>query len=231
MSRARGIWAVVPAKGVSGAKQRLAGLLGAEDRRQLALAMLEDVLAALCGVHGIAGVALVTCDPVASDLGRSFRVRLLPQDRDVGHTAAVAHAARTLRAEGCTGMIVVPGDVPLVTARDIRRLLAAHGPAPAVTLAPDRDGRGSNGVVCSPPDALPFCFGEDSFRRHLERARALGIRPAVVRLLGLGLDLDRPADLLAFAAQPSETRTWGWLRRRRLIDASRPALDRTAELP
>ena len=46
------IWAVVPVKDLDGAKQRLAGLLPPTQRRALAAAMLEDVLAALVAGAG-----------------------------------------------------------------------------------------------------------------------------------------------------------------------------------
>ena len=93
-----------------------------------------------------------------------FWTRLLPSLR------AVAAAARLLAAEGCPGMLTVPGDIPLVTTAEITQLLAAHRPAPAFTIAPSRDERGSNAIICSPPDAVPLRFGEDSFFPHLRAA-------------------------------------------------------------
>jgi 2-phospho-L-lactate/phosphoenolpyruvate guanylyltransferase len=90
-------------------------------------------------------------------------------------------------------------------------LLQAHGPAPAVTLAPSRDRRGSNAVACSPPDLLPLRFGDNSFLPHLQRARALGIEPRIVARPGLALDIDRPDDLAAFLAMPSPTRAYAYL--------------------
>ena len=41
----RSLWAVVPVKDLQHAKQRLAGVLDAAERRALFAAMLEDVLA------------------------------------------------------------------------------------------------------------------------------------------------------------------------------------------
>ncbi len=50
-------------------------------------------------------------------------------------------------------------------------------------------------MVCSPPDCIEFGFGEDSFRRHLRLAETRGIAPTVMRLPGIGLDVDTPEDL------------------------------------
>ena len=87
-------------------------------------------------------------------------------------------------------------------------MIAAHATAPAVTIAPSRDHRGSNAVLCSPPDVFPFGFGEDSFYPHLAAARAIGIEPAVVERAGIGLDIDTPGDLEVFLASPSSTRAY-----------------------
>ena len=103
-------------------------------------------------------------------------------------------------------MLTLPGDIPLVTAGEIASLLAAHRAAPAFTIAPSRDERGSNAVICSPPDAVPLRFGENSFLPHLRAAEACDIRPTVLRLPGIALDVDTPEDLAVFARLPSPTR-------------------------
>ncbi len=200
MSAAGGIWAAVPVKDTRQAKQRLAGLLPPELRRPLALAMLEDVLAALAAAPGLAGILVVTEDVDARALAERFGAGTVAEDANAGHTAAVAAAARRLVKEGRAGMLAVPGNVPLATAAEVERFLAAHGPAPAFTIAPAHDERGSNAVLVSPPDAVPLSFGNDSFWPHLRAAEVRGIRPAVVRLAGFGLDIDGPEDLAAFAA-------------------------------
>ena len=53
---------LVPVKNLSNAKQRLAGLLDAAQRTQLAHAMLEDVLRA-AAAYGEDDVSVVTSDP------------------------------------------------------------------------------------------------------------------------------------------------------------------------
>jgi 2-phospho-L-lactate/phosphoenolpyruvate guanylyltransferase len=205
------LWAVLPVKDLSGAKQRLAAVLSAKERLELSFAMLQDVLCALAASAGLAGILAVTRDPEARRLAVRFGARVLVERENRGHTAASSRAARALAQEGVAGMVQIPADIPLATPEDIAALLRAHGDAPAVTLAPARDKRGTNALVCSPPDILPFCFGDDSFFAHLRRARALGIEPRIVQCPGLALDMDTPDDLAAFVAAPSETRTYAWL--------------------
>lgn len=206
------MWAVVPVKNFDGAKQRLAPTLTPAERAGLYRAMLEDVLAALAAARGLKGVILLTREPQARPLAQRYGARIVEEPENRGHTAAVAFAAATLAAEGAAGMLTVPGDAPLVTPAEIELALSRHGPAPAMTIAPAHDGRGSNCVILSPPEAVPLRFGDDSFIPHLAAARGLGIEPTVVRLPGLALDIDTPADLAALLARPAETRAHAYLR-------------------
>jgi 2-phospho-L-lactate/phosphoenolpyruvate guanylyltransferase len=205
------MWAVVPVKDLQGVKQRLAKVLSAKERQELFAAMLEDVLGALAASAGLAGILVVTRDPLGQRLAARYGARVLVEEENRGHTAASSLGARTLRQERIGGMVQVPADIPLLTANDIQALLCVHGQAPAVTLSPSRDERGTNAVVCSPPDLLPLRFGDDSFSAHVRLARSLGIEPQIVRRPGLALDVDTPGDLAAFFAAPSETRAWAYL--------------------
>ena len=200
------LWAVVPVKEVDRAKERLAPMLRPETRRALALAMLEDVLAALTATPGIAGLTVVTVDAEAGRLAATYGARLIETGARDGHTGAVTAAARLLAAEGCPGMLTLPGDIPLVTPAEIASVLAAHPPAPSFTIVPSHDERGSNTVVCSPPDAVPLRFGENSFYPHIQAAEACGIRPNIVHLPGIALDIDNPEDVVSFMRIESPTR-------------------------
>jgi 2-phospho-L-lactate guanylyltransferase len=108
-------------------------------------------------------------------------------------------------------MLTVPGDIPLVKSDEIGRLLTAHRPAPSFTIAPSHDEHGSNAILLSPPDAVALRFGDDSFFPHLAAAEARGIVPTIVRLPGIALDIDNPADLAHFARLGSRTRAGLWL--------------------
>ena len=202
------VHAVVPVKDLGNAKQRLAAVLDRPARTALFRAMLGDVLEALSGVAALARIMLVTRDPEAIALAEHYGAECLVEPENRGHTAAVELAAKVLADRRAGALLQVPGDIPCVTAAEIEAVIAAHAPAPAVTIAPSRDHHGSNAVLCSPPDVLPFRFGDDSFHPHLAAARAVGVEPAVVERTGLGLDIDTPDDLEAFAASPSNTRTY-----------------------
>jgi len=205
VSSVSGIWAVVPLKNTIDAKQRLASALPAGLRQRLALAMAHDVLSALAASPGLAGLAVVTLDPAASALARRFGARVLTEGAGDGQTGAVNAAARTLSREGSGAMLTIPGDVPLVTPQEVEQLIAAHDRRPDFVIAPAHDGRGSNAVLCAPPDAVRLKFGDDSFLPRLAAARALGLEPKILHLAGIGLDIDHPRDLAAFMGVASQT--------------------------
>jgi len=207
------IWAMVPVKETSGAKQRLAAIASQSFRRDLALAMLEDVLAALAGARGLAGILIVTIDEAALRLAARYGAVASDDSACAGHSAAVAGAARRLVAEGAA-MLTMPGDVPLATAAEIERVIEAHRRGASFAIVPARDERGSNAILCAPADRVALRFGDDSFFPHLAAARADGIEPEILRLPGIGLDIDTPDDLAAFLTRPSRTRT------RALLDAT-----------
>ena len=205
MSALPPIWAVVPVKEFGAAKQRLASALSPQQRRDLAFAMLEDVLAALAAVPSLAGILVVTIDEAAIELARRYGALVSRVAATEGHTAAVAAAARMLGRQRAA-MLTLPGDVPLVTPDDIERIVATQRNAPSFTIVPARDELGSNAILCSPADAVPLRFGENSYYPHLAAARARGIAPVSLRLANLGLDIDGPEDLAAFLRIPSRTR-------------------------
>jgi 2-phospho-L-lactate guanylyltransferase len=198
------IVAAVPVKDLVNAKQRLVRALEPAQRRALARTMLIDVLRALAGA-GLDRVWVVTREAEVAALAREHGAEPLAEAENRGHTAAVAAAQAAAQHLGATAFLTIPGDVPCVTAAEIRALAAALPPAPSVVFAPSRSGLGTNGAVLAPPAAMPLTFGEPSFDNHLGAARARGLEPRVVRLPGLALDVDAPADLAPLLAQGPAT--------------------------
>ena len=209
-------WIIVPVKDTRYSKQRLADRLTPEQRRKLALTMLEDVLDAVAPVQDEACLVLVTIDPDVIKLARGIGADTTANGAHDGHTGAVTAAARALAEAGGEGFLTVPGDIPLATTDEVRRILAVHrGQAqPAFTIAPSHDERGSNAIACSPADAVPLQFGDDSFLPHLATARSRGIAPEVLKLAGISEDIDTPQDIerVSSIAGIETTRTYTLLR-------------------
>lgn len=205
------VWACVPVKEFTGAKQRLASLLSPEQREILAETMLEDVLSALTAATRLAGIMVNTVDRRATALAERYGARVVTDGARDGHTGAVNGMARVLANEGHGALLTLPGDIPRVTAWEVDAVVSTSLIAPSFTIVPAHDELGSNAVICAPPFAVPLRFGDDSYFPHLSAARGQGVEPNIVRLPGIGLDIDHPIDLLAFLRakprQPTRTLT------------------------
>jgi 2-phospho-L-lactate/phosphoenolpyruvate guanylyltransferase len=200
----------VPVKDLVNAKQRLVPLLSPPERSELARAMLEDVLEAL-GRARLGEVLVVTRDPSVESLARRLGAAVLREDDNRGHTEAVAHAQRTALARGAKRFLTIPGDVPCTTAEELTVLAAALPTGPGVVFVPSLSGFGTNAALLEPPTGLPLKFGEPSFDNHLVAARAAGLQPLVLRLPGVGLDIDAPEDLALLLERGPSTRSAGLL--------------------
>jgi len=206
------IVAAVPVKDLVNAKQRLVPLLDPGERRELARAMLTDVLTALGGA-ALERVWVVTREPVVAALARALGAEPLAEDDNRGHTAAVARAQAEAARLGASVFVTLPGDVPCVTAAEIRALADAASGIRAAAFTPSRSGLGTNGVALRPPDVMRLRFGEPSFDDHLAAARALGLAPRVLAQPGLALDIDAADDLAALLERGAGTHA------HRLLDA------------
>jgi 2-phospho-L-lactate/phosphoenolpyruvate guanylyltransferase len=220
MTVSRNICAVVPLKETQLSKQRLAAVLAPARRQRLALAMFEDVLAALSQVSELAAILVVTIDEAALGIANRYGVRILSDGARAGHSGGVGRAAKHLAAEDLA-MLTLPADVPLVEPEDIRQIISAHASVESMngcgfTIVPARDERGSNAVLCSPADAIPLRFGEDSFFPHLSVCKERGMEPCVLRLPRIALDIDTPEDLMLLLERGPHTRAgalldqWRW---------------------
>lgn len=205
------MWAIVPCKKLEFAKRRLAPVLSVGERHCLVSAMLSDVLDVLMNISALSGVAVISSDPDIAELAHSFGVRRCMKDNDAGLSAALTLASDLLSKDGAKGILAVPGDLPLLSQRDVMRALEAISASPAVALAPDRYNQGTNLLAMSPLGAIPYLFGGLSFQAHIAAARAGGIEPIDIQTESLGLDIDTAEDLLIFAREFSPTRTFSYL--------------------
>lgn len=196
---------LVPVKDLKNAKQRLAPVVPQEARTELARAMLEDVLNAIAACDHRPPVTLVTRDPFALMLASRFSIEVIADHANASETDAIGTATCICESRGVSNTLVIPADIPLITAGEIQRLYDA-APTQGSVLVPSADGRGTNAVFRSPAALFPLQFGNDSFQPHLAAARATGKPCAILELPGIALDVDNPADLRKIIDAPGETR-------------------------
>jgi 2-phospho-L-lactate guanylyltransferase len=197
--------AVVPVGTLDGAKSRLGETLDAEERRDLATRLLSRTLEAALATPGIDEVLVVTPDDEVRQLAARAGARPIRQQSQ-GLNVGLRQARDEVLAAGADALLVVPIDLPLISAEALEAVLAPldDSTRPLVVLVPDRHGRGTNALLVAPPDAIEFGFGGDSRRAHAACAADAGAR--YVELDGpLSLDVDTPEDLLLVEARAHES--------------------------
>ena len=212
------MWCIIPIKSLNQAKHRLKHVLYPEERQDFFKAMFEDVLSTMMSVPDFEQVAVATVCPAACIIAKKYGAIVLSTSQDEGQTAAVERSAKILDARGITSMLVIPGDVPLVTVEEIKIVLDLHEKAPSMTIVPAQDELGSNCIALSPTIAAPLRFGPNSYFPHLETARKLGLSLQTPKLTGLGLDIDTPEDLLVLSRQTVCTRAQEYLRKKKIME-------------
>jgi 2-phospho-L-lactate guanylyltransferase len=193
------MWAVVPVKRLSQAKQRLRGVLSSEQRIELAQAMLRDVLRNLRATRSLAGIVVVSVDPAVDAMARSFGASLIFDASESGVNAAVRQGLDALASSG-HGALVVPADIPFATADDFESVLALlrhHH----VVLSPALSDGGTNALAMRSPDLIVPHFGEDSFATHRAIAEQKRLSCGIFQSARIGRDIDvaddfRPLDFI-----------------------------------
>ena len=189
------LWAIVPVKPLRRGKSRLAGTLTEDERTALNQELLEHTLKVLSNLKELAQVLVVSRDPQALTIARNHGAKTVQEDGQPHLNTALARATVMAQVHSIRGILVLPADLPLLTADDVRALIDRAAKPPVVVIAPDRHGKGTNALLMVPAGQIEYDFGEGSFQRHCDRAKKSGARLEIVELPSLGLDLDLPEDL------------------------------------
>jgi 2-phospho-L-lactate guanylyltransferase len=208
--------ALIPMKDLAGAKMRLADVLDRNERSELALAMLTDVIEA-CRASGCFDViAVVSSDSEVFWHARELGAKPLAEPATLsglnnGLTFAQRYMARRVAV---AELVILPADIPLVRADDVRAVvdaLGAQGERAAIVRARDN---GTNALAMRPPEAVPMRFGRSSADAHVAAAREGGVEMIELANERLAFDVDAPEDLEALASLPVGAATAGWLEAR-----------------
>ncbi len=206
--------ALIPMAGLAQAKTRLAEVLDGPARAELALAMLADVLAACRDSGCFERTVVVSNDDAVLDAARDAGAGALAEPAGLagGLNGGLEFGRRDIVRDGATELVIVPADVPLARADDLRAVIDAFDAdaRPHVVLVRSRDN-GTNALALRPPDAIPMRFGLNSAGAHRAAAGAAGIAVAEVVNERLAYDIDSADDLAELPRLPVGAATRGWI--------------------
>jgi 2-phospho-L-lactate guanylyltransferase len=188
-------WAIVPVKPLRRGKSRLAGLLTEEQRTRLNRYLLEHTLSVLNEIPDIEHTLVVSRDPAALALTRSMGGRTVLEDGAPQFNTAIQRATIVAQTQGARAVLILPADLPLVEASDLKALLSLGQIPPIVVIAPDRRLDGTNTLFVNPAGLIEYGYGPGSFQLHCQRTTEAGAKLEIVNCERIGLDLDLPEDL------------------------------------
>lgn len=187
--------AIIPFK-KEGAKLRLGDFLTENEREELAISMLKDVLVAL-SESKIDEVEIITTgsrDEIekeaqlngALDLTSTLKVSVREDERGLNE---VLNEAITEEKEPT---LILMADVPLTTPESINEIIKHEE---VVVIVPGRKG-GTNALFLRRPYAFSVAYYGLSFSKHIETAKRRNLSHAVYDSFFISADIDEVEDLI-----------------------------------
>jgi len=181
-------------KATARAKSRLRRILDPKARAELALWMLNRVLKAATETHPRSLTVVGGHGDGVSGIIAAWGARLMPEPgRHLNDS--LERATRELRGPALAPCLILAADLPCLTGKDVRALMAASEDGRVAVIAPALDGRGTNALVVPEGVHVRLQFGPDSLTRHRRLFSRAARQVVEVRRLGLEFDVDLPEHL------------------------------------
>lgn len=206
---------VLPIKDPGKAKERLSNLLTRQERRELSLALAEEVVEIVTELSRDPHVLVVTDSEFVGSLMKGKKATVLMEEEALGETRAIERATEWSIENKFRSQLVIPGDLAELNSRELELLLKEPRPYPSLILCPATGDDGTNAVLSTPPDVVRHRYGSKSFDEFKKKAAEKDILCNVLRLESLVLDLDTGDDLGTFLKRGREDRvsrlleSWG----------------------
>src|SRR5208283_811981 len=154
------VYAVVPVKSLRASKKRLSSVLSPQERGQLTLAMLEDVLSAL-QTSTVNDIVVVSNDLRVHELAGKFDAKYLSQ-KIGGLNSAIEKAIEWCIQRGAEAVLIVPADLPLLSSEEVDRIVKLGNCEQQIVVLSSSYNGGTNALFLNPPNLIRICFGEKS---------------------------------------------------------------------
>jgi 2-phospho-L-lactate guanylyltransferase len=201
-------WAIVPVKPLRRGKSRLSGVLSQEARTALNHYLLSNTLEILATIPEIEYSLVISRDPEALTIAREYGARTIQEQGSPQLNLALTRATMVAFSHSVQGVLIMPADLPLLTAQDIHEVVKRADDPPVVVITPDRHRRGTNAMLVAPPGLIHYEYGPDSFQKHCLQARRAGARLEICERGTVALDIDFPEDLELAGYELMDANQW-----------------------
>ncbi|MCU0513050.1 MAG: 2-phospho-L-lactate guanylyltransferase [Anaerolineae bacterium] len=189
------VWAVIPVKPLNRAKSRLEKVLSPEQRHDLATMMFRQVLSVTTATPQITGTMVISRDTRAIGIAREFGAKTIQESSYSDLNPALERATGVIRAWRAGAMLILPADLPFITAADLAAVVNRGHDISSIVIATDHHRNGTNVLLVRPPGLIGYAYGPGSFERHLAMAAQVRAQVSLYESEQTLLDIDEPDDL------------------------------------
>lgn len=194
-------FAIVPVKRFENSKTRLSQILTFKERISLSSYMLSNTLEVLAKTN-LAQVIVVSSDKRARQIALEQSANFLLEEKESGVNSAISIADSYCIKEEADATIVIPEDLPLLSATDISAVCnLAKTEDKCIVICPSARWDGTNILLRKPPDIIKTHYDNDSYIKHITTAKEYGIDVKLFCSKRLMLDIDIPRDLIDIAKE------------------------------
>jgi len=189
------LWVVIPIKPFRLGKSRLSGVLSDEDRENLSKSLLTRLIDCTRSIPEINETVVVSCDPTVLRMSRDLGVRTIQESKCTNLNNALRKATKALKSFDVNQLLILPADLPFITAHDISQVIKNISSPPEIIISPDNNKNGTNALLINPVGIIDYNFGNWSFRNHIEQAQRKRIRVEIYNNENIAFDLDTPSEI------------------------------------
>lgn len=190
------IAAVIPMKSLHSAKSRLSNILTAQQRKNLAMYLLNTTIKELKESNFISEIVIVSSDEAVKNYS-SINNLTFVKDSDKGVNEAVILADKYCVDNGINANIVIPQDLPFISVKEIDEICTISNKYhKCIIICPSKRFDGTNILFRKPPGVIKTHYDNNSYMNHLKEASKFKIPIESLDIVKLRFDLDTKEDLL-----------------------------------
>jgi 2-phospho-L-lactate guanylyltransferase len=202
-------------------KLRLSRIMSEDQREQLTLRMLLDVVKSVKRA-GIRRPLLVTSEPRLKGLAGQLGLTYIDEQEPKGVNRAAEEAINYSRKKGYRATLLIPADIPFARPSDIKRCIAIFLGCRLPVVCPSRRYDGTNLLVVDPQSDFKFHYEEGGVWAHVRSALASSEGVCVVYSPSIALDLDTEEDLAYAVRKGSPCSTSRFLKSLKIMEINDP---------
>lgn len=207
------IWAILPVKRYSVGKSRLSHLFSEAELAELNRELFESTFTKLQETSRIDKILVVSREEHALQWSRNHGGIALLEDDPSTLNLAISQAQKYVCDAGGGRVMVLPSDLPLMTPKDLNKLISLADGDRELVVVPDHYQSGTNALLMSDPNLIKPGFGSGSFRKHTRQALEKDAELVVYLNENIQWDLDTSMELYRIINTQSELTILSQLRK------------------